>query len=281
MINDEVLFYKEEKIKSIPQLLWDTDLNKLSLSVTINATTIEGDGLGIVNLSPNNLNSLVPIEKGGTNSSNFGDNTLIFYKDNQLQSASNIYWSNQLNLLNINCRLNAKEIYVSGINVLELNPDRITTTIPINKGGTGEINYSNNNLNNDDNLSSRVKLFYFALYNKVFFKSFFIFFCLNKCLNNVIGVRNASVILAIAKHNLSFPIKHVEELQISFGHKRPEEPKATQGCAIYLAFCCFIHNVFLGQVFRLAVMFVRSRLRVLIKDSIIFSKATNAIGAHK
>ena len=142
------------------QLFWNKNTNLLNVNGDIYANTIQGafigDGSGLSNVNINNITGIIPVINGGTGCNFFtSGNVLIGNNTDPLISTSKLYWNDTSNILYVNGRIFADEIYADligdGSGLSNIVASNLVGILPVSKGGigttfiqTGEILLGNN-----------------------------------------------------------------------------------------------------------------------------------------
>ena len=149
-------------ILTTSNLVWNSINNSLNIIGNIIATsniygTFSGDGYNLSNINISNIKGTVPVFNGGTgcNFLEYG-NLLIGNNYNPIISSSKLSWNDSSNILYVNGKIFANEIYGSfigdGSRISNIVSSNLIGIIPVSNGGigttfikTGEILIGDNN----------------------------------------------------------------------------------------------------------------------------------------
>jgi hypothetical protein len=133
-------------IITTPNLLWNNTNNSLNINGNIISCNVyssfTGDGYGLSNINIKNISGIIPVINGGTgcNSLAYGQ-LLIGNNDKPIISTSKLSWNDSLNILNIEGKLAATEIYGSfigdGSRISNIVCSNLVGILPISNGGIG------------------------------------------------------------------------------------------------------------------------------------------------
>ena len=169
-------------ITQISNLIWINDnlgvnntnpQHKLDVNGTINANFLRGSGSNISNLDLTKFSSgLLSINCGGLGTSTLISNQILIGNGTgAITQTTNLFWNNRLGIknsaptcaLDVSGDIKATSFYGNGSNLTNLNPNNINITIPVNRGGTGQLTLTSNYIligNGTNSITQSINLFW-------------------------------------------------------------------------------------------------------------------------
>ena len=169
-------------ITQISNLIWINDnlgvnntnpQHKLDVNGTISCVNFIGSGSNISNLDLTKFSSgLLSINCGGLGTSTLISNQILIGNGTgAITQTTNLFWNNRLGIknsaptcaLDVSGDIKATSFYGNGSNLTNLNPNNINITIPVNRGGTGQLTLTSNYIligNGTNSITQSINLFW-------------------------------------------------------------------------------------------------------------------------
>jgi thiamine pyrophosphokinase len=141
--NGQILVGNTDTLLQTNNLNWDISASRLQVRGDISANNFIGSGTNLTNLNPNNINGIVPVNKGGTGVSSFQNGQILVGNANSLLQTNNLNWDISASRLQVRGDISANNFIGLGTNLTNLNPNNINGIVPVNKGGTGVSSFQN------------------------------------------------------------------------------------------------------------------------------------------
>jgi hypothetical protein len=147
--------------------------HKLDVNGTISCVNFIGSGSNISNLDLTKFSSgLLSINCGGLGTSTLISNQILIGNGTgAITQTTNLFWNNRLGIknsaptcaLDVSGDIKATYFYGNGSNLTNLNPNNINITIPVNRGGTGQLTLTSNYIligNGTNSITQSINLFW-------------------------------------------------------------------------------------------------------------------------
>ena len=167
----QLIIGSSNSILTTPNLLWNSINNSLNVNGSVIScniySTFIGDGSGLSNVNISNITGIIPVYNGGTgcNYLSYG-NLLIGNNYNPIISTSKLTWNDNSNILYVNGKIIADEIYGSfigdGSRISNIVASNLIGILPVANGGIGTtyiktgqilIGNDNNNIKSSSNFT--------------------------------------------------------------------------------------------------------------------------------